>query len=98
MIYWFAEFPGQAEIFQFDQRQYQADEIYLQQLIREIDRLGVEQFTLTPDERRCAYCVYRSFCERGVAAGDRNQAGYEVKEDLVSSVDVDFEQISEIAF
>ncbi len=30
-------------------------------------------FPLTADEKKCAYCAYRSYCERGVAAGQGDE-------------------------
>jgi hypothetical protein len=30
---------------------------------------GSSEWEKTPDERKCAYCVYRSLCQRGVQAG-----------------------------
>ncbi len=30
---------------------------------------GAGEWDKTPDERKCAYCVYRSLCRRGVQAG-----------------------------
>jgi CRISPR/Cas system-associated exonuclease Cas4 (RecB family) len=111
MIYWFAEFPNEPEVLQYDAAQHANDRNYLNQLIQEIetrtlakvesknsqsivtpsqglaqdnpakglsrnDRSDVQpsqgltiEWPKTPDERKCAYCTYRSLCKRGVSAG-----------------------------
>ncbi len=59
-----------------------------------------DAFPMTEDPRRCNYCPYRSFCDRGIGAADFTEA----EEDLAqvetpgTDFDVDFEQIAEIAF
>jgi hypothetical protein len=53
-------------------------------------------YPLTEDRQKCLFCTYRSYCERGIRAGDVEQAEAEIEaEDLF---DVNFEQIGEIAF
>ena len=96
MLYWFADFPAEPERFAYDSAQRQADEVYLTSLANEIEGLGDGTFALTSDERRCRYCVYRSLCQRGVAAGplDEAEEGPELREDF----DVDFEQIAEVEY
>ena len=64
MVYWFAEHPVQPERFAYSSAAYQADEVYLTSLIETVMRLDEADFTLTDDERLCAYCVYRSLCNR----------------------------------
>ncbi|MGB8252846.1 MAG: hypothetical protein WCF08_06495, partial [Anaerolineaceae bacterium] len=57
----------------------------------------VESFVLTSDERQCRYCVYRSYCERGVAAGQAD----DLDDDAFSDSDpdaFDFSQAAEVAF
>jgi CRISPR/Cas system-associated exonuclease Cas4 (RecB family) len=99
MVYWFAEFPDQPERFTYDQTQSQADHAYLQNLLEELERRSsTGDFPLTNDEKRCALCVYRSLCGRGVRAGSLQamEAGLEVGEDM--EVALDFEQVAEIEF
>ncbi|MFM8321409.1 MAG: PD-(D/E)XK nuclease family protein, partial [Chloroflexota bacterium] len=54
-------------------------------------------FPLTARPERCAYCVYRSLCQRGERAG-----GPEDEDDLLDDPGpagrIDFEQVGEIAF
>ncbi len=53
-------------------------------------------YPLTDDRAKCSYCPYRSYCDRGVQAGDVEQAEAETEADEL--FDVNFEQIGEIAF
>ena len=96
MIYWFAGNPRPLERFAYNLQAFQQDEVYLRELIETIQRLGEADFPLTTDELRCAYCVYRSLCERGARAGDLADAEGDLGEGL--PLDVDFEQIGEIEF
>jgi len=96
MVYWFAGKPAPPERFAYNVQAFQQDEAYLSELIETIQRLGEGDFPLTPDEGRCAYCVYRSLCERGARAGDLAEAEGDLEEG--ATPDVDFEQIGEIEF
>ena len=74
MIYWFAQYPDQPIALPYDAAQYADDERLLSDLIDEIaaraDQAGESiEWEKTPNERKCAYCVYRSLCQRGVQAG-----------------------------
>jgi hypothetical protein len=96
MRYWFAAHGGATETFAYDAAQMAADQARLLALVNEID--GRTEFPLTPDERKCAYCVYRSYCERGEKAGDL--AGWDESEDGTDLDDfvLDLDQIAEIEF
>jgi hypothetical protein len=96
MVYWFTNFPAQPERFVYSPQTYQDDEAYLGDLITTIGRLGEQGFPLTDDTRRCAYCVYRSLCERGVRAGEMQAADEEGGGGL--DFTFDFEQVAEIEF
>lgn len=99
MIYWFAEHPEAPVRLPYDAAQYHDDEVYLTGLIEQILSLAEEAFLPTEDERRCAYCPYRSYCDRGVKAGTVGDDEAEAVEDAVElRVGFDFEQIAEIAF
>jgi CRISPR/Cas system-associated exonuclease Cas4 (RecB family) len=95
MIYWFADYPNDPARFVYEATQYEADEAYLTALVREIESL--EDFPLTPQERHCRYCPYRSLCRRGVEAGSFDQVEDELPLDELG-VDLDFEQIAEIEY
>jgi hypothetical protein len=121
MIYWFAEFPDRPERFAFSEVSFGKDEAYLAGLVEQITRMaeknpilptsgGVKPslgaFHLTSDLQRCAYCVYRSLCERGERAGSVDEAGLAAGDwdDSVGAhgmrpdVSIDFEHIAEIEF
>lgn len=98
MVYWFAQHPQQPERFPYDAAQFKADEAYLLALVADIASRGADDFPLTPDERRCFFCTYRSLCDRGKTAGnflemenlDEGENGFDF--------DFDFDQIAEIEF
>ncbi|HOU15849.1 MAG TPA: PD-(D/E)XK nuclease family protein [Anaerolineae bacterium] len=99
MIYWFAEHPEAPVRLPYDAAQYHDDEVYLTDLIEQILSLNEDAFTLTEDERRCAYCPYRSYCDRGIKAGILGEDEDESTENAAElRLSFDFEQIAEIAF
>lgn len=100
MVYWFAGFPFEPETFIYDENTYQADHKYLEHLIQTIDHAAENDFPLTDDIRICQFCVYRSFCERGIQAGVTD-AENEIESDRNSynhDIFLDFDQIGEIPF
>lgn len=67
---WFTAYPSAPESFPYDESSYRADGEFLLGLIREIEsRDPAAGWEKTPREARCAYCNYRSLCERGERAG-----------------------------
>jgi CRISPR/Cas system-associated exonuclease Cas4 (RecB family) len=92
MVYWFAEYPSEPEVLAYDSAQFSDDEIYLYRLMSEIEARTEAVWPLTPDERKCRFCTYRSLCERGVAAGIA--PSHELDIDL----EIDLEEIDEIAY
>ncbi|MEW5868888.1 MAG: PD-(D/E)XK nuclease family protein [Chloroflexota bacterium] len=54
-------------------------------------------FDLTARSERCAFCVYRSLCGRGVQAGAEDEGNTE-QEGEAGEVFLDFEQVAEIEF
>lgn len=99
MRYWFAEDPDAPVDFAYDATQYAADEQRLTEVLLELTARDPGQlWELTPVERRCAYCPYRSLCERGEAAGALALAEEEGEGTALESFDLDFDQIAEIAF
>jgi CRISPR/Cas system-associated exonuclease Cas4 (RecB family) len=94
MIYWFADFPEEPAHFPYTTTQFKRDWDLLVKLSEEV--ASASSYPLTDDRQKCAFCTYRSYCERGIRAGDIEQAEAEMEtEDLF---DVNFEQIGEIAF
>jgi hypothetical protein len=101
MIYWFAEFPGQPEYFVYGEKQHIENQRFLASLAEQILRLeeSGQSFPLTPVESRCRFCVYRSLCDRGEAAGNLMEAPFEAAEpEFDQNLDLDFEQIGEIVY
>ena len=92
MIYWYAEYPTETSRFIYDTKSYDKDWKGLSHLIREIT--AKQSFPLTDDEKKCGYCSYRSYCERGLSAetGEENDTGVE------TGWDINLEQIQEIEF
>lgn len=95
MIYWFANHGGATERFVYDAGQHLADARYLTDLITEIAARDEEIWPLTPEDRHCRFCNYRSLCDRGVKAGFLD----DLEEDLEpDEIEIDLEQITEIEF
>jgi hypothetical protein len=95
MVYWYADYPSEPTRFPYSTAQYQRDWDALAGLINEI--ANQRFFPLTGDDKKCAYCPYRSYCNRGGKAGalDESDAGMETAE---AEFNLNFEQIAEIEF
>jgi CRISPR/Cas system-associated exonuclease Cas4 (RecB family) len=94
MIYWFADFPNEPARFAYTSAQYKRDWDTLSKLADEI--ASASSYPLTDDRTKCSYCPYRSYCDRGVRAGDVGDAETEMEAE--ESFDLNFEQIGEIEF
>lgn len=95
MTYWFAESGGTLEHFPYDDEQHASDRDHLAHLVAEISSQQASVWPLTPDERRCRFCRYRSLCERGVKPGFL----VDLDEDLdLPELEIDLEQVAEIEF
>lgn len=92
MIYWYANYPQEPSRFPYTATQYKRDWDTLTRLVAEI--LARRDFPLTGDEKKCAYCPYRSYCNRGVEAGTMDG----MAETELMALDVNLEQIQEIEF
>ncbi len=91
MIYWYADYPTEPARFPYDAGQYRRDWATLEKLSAEIAAAG--DFPPTDEETRCRFCAYRSYCARGVAAGEDGETESELLE-----AEIDLEQIQEIEF
>ena len=67
MIYWFTNFPNQPIKISYSASQYENDNRHLANLIKRISEQ--REFKVTEDESKCRFCVYRSYCDRGITAG-----------------------------
>jgi len=94
MVYWFADFPNEPARFAYTSAQFKRDWDMLVKLSDEV--ASASSYPLTEDRQKCAYCTYRSYCERGIGAGHMDQAEAEMEAEEL--FDVNFEQIGEIAF
>jgi hypothetical protein len=92
MIYWYADYPSEPAHFPYTPAQYKRDWDALTGLVNEIR--NHQHFPLTEDDKKCAYCPYRSYCNRGFEAGSTN----EMAEAELSAPEINFEQIAEIEF
>jgi PD-(D/E)XK nuclease superfamily len=95
MVYWYADFPSEPARFPYNTAQYKRDWDALTGIIKEINALRT--FPLTEDEKKCAYCPFRSYCNRGGKAGALEDAGAEM-EASAGEFNLNFEQIAEIEF
>ena len=91
ITYWYADFPSEPARFPYNAAQFKRDWDALVKLAGDIST--ATEFPKTDDEKKCAYCVYRSYCERGVTAGEGEDLEAEFPEP-----DINLEQIQEIAF
>jgi len=100
MVYWFANFPDEPARLAYTSAQYKRDSNTLVKLADEID--NASSYPLTDDTTKCSYCLYRSYCDRGVRAGDMEQVEADASTELSTWLeseelfDVNFEQIGEI--
>jgi CRISPR/Cas system-associated exonuclease Cas4 (RecB family) len=94
MVYWFSNFPDEPARFPYNEAQYKRDWDALTRLTEEIQ--SASSYPLTDDRQKCAYCPYRSFCDRGVQAGDLDAIEAEMESEAL--FDVNFKQIGEIEF
>ena len=93
MIYWYAEYPSEPACYPYNTTQYKRDWDALTSLINEIG--NHHHFPLTEDEKKCAFCPYRSYCNRGGKAGTMMD---EMAETELTGDKINFEQIAEIEF
>ena len=94
MVYWFAEFPTNPASFFYSAARFQQDWDAIARLADEIP--SRKDFAQTRDAQKCGFCVYRSYCERGIRAAEGSP---EETDSLASSLfNLNFEQIGEIAF
>lgn len=97
--YWFPQYPHEPELFKYSSVQMQQDETQLRGLMEEIESKTIAAFPKTEDEKRCRFCVYRSYCGRGDVAGNIFTDDQETTPDLdLEDLDLDFENIEEIAY
>ena len=93
MTYWYPAFPTSSIEFNYSKDAMESDREFLTGLISEIESLDSDQYEKTDKEKLCAFCCYRSLCERGEKAGDyRQQDDPDMSEG--SAFDIDFNELS----
>jgi CRISPR/Cas system-associated exonuclease Cas4 (RecB family) len=92
MVYWFAAFPAEPEVFPYDSAQHADDAASLSGLVEEIAVRAEVEWPKTDDKKRCHYCTYRSLCDRGTTAGTGDESEAEV------DLDIELEKVEEIAY
>jgi hypothetical protein len=107
MRYWFTAAPGQPVVFRYDRAQHDANHQRLHRLLADIlAGTGIEHFPKVADtainrRRFCSFCVYRSRCNRGIAAGDLDETD-DVEDffavDVNSALEFTLEDVPELAF
>jgi CRISPR/Cas system-associated exonuclease Cas4 (RecB family) len=105
MVYWFAAHPDEPERLAYSAAQMRQDEADLTALIEQIVRFIAEAqaapetrlFTMTEHTQRCAFCEYRSLCERG-SAGDFADFEEDLDAPELTQEGFNFEQITEVSY
>ncbi|HRQ23493.1 MAG TPA: hypothetical protein PLF42_08725, partial [Anaerolineales bacterium] len=87
-------FPNDAAVFSYHEDQFKRDWDALTRIADEI--ASASDYPKTDDIARCGYCPYRSYCNRGIRAGDALDA--ELETEAAELFDINFEQIGEIEF
>jgi CRISPR/Cas system-associated exonuclease Cas4 (RecB family) len=71
MIYWQAADPMHPIYLPYSPALFELDRTYLSGLIQQIENEPADGYIKTDDLRRCRFCNYRSFCERGIIPGNQ---------------------------
>jgi hypothetical protein len=107
MRYWFTAAPDEPATLRYDTTQHATNGQLIQRLLATIlASQGEADFPKVPDTeanraRLCAYCAYRSRCDRGILAGDLDDMSV-IDEEMIHDPDANFEirldDVPEIAF
>ncbi|HPS42105.1 MAG TPA: PD-(D/E)XK nuclease family protein [Anaerolineaceae bacterium] len=89
MVYWFPQYPFDAIHLPYSTEQYERDHQYLTDLVELITSKSVDQFQKTEETRLCAYCRYRSLCERGITAGEVDDSSSNLSQDDLDGLSFD---------
>jgi CRISPR/Cas system-associated exonuclease Cas4 (RecB family) len=91
MVYWFADFPAEPARFPYSQAAFDHDWDALLTLASEI--ASASEFPLADDVALCGFCRYRSYCDRGIRAGQAD-----ILETELVWQELNLEHIQEIEF
>ncbi len=98
LTYWFVEFPDHPENFNYSRQQMETESAYLESQVKLVkSKLAEDEtsFPLTPDEKTCTLCTFRSLCNRGARAGENESLDEAID---LSGLVIDPDQIAEIEF
>ena len=100
LVYWFVSEPETPVVFSYTRAEHEAEGRALAELVEDIQSRPRGGFPLTEDERRCAYCVYRSLCDRGETAGtlDEREEIEFFAADLEQALEFTLDEVEELAF
>jgi len=98
MVYWYPEFPQQSSVLPYDRTAHTENHDFLTSLIAEIASRQQGDFPLTSDLRNCRFCVYRSLCERDMAAGHIAETDEDGDDSNWTDLDIDLDNVTEIAY
>lgn len=100
IVYWFADSPADSLVQAYNAARHAASHERLVTLMRQIAARcdeNLETWPLSDDAARtCKFCAYRSLCNRGIVAGDLDDLDEDLE--LEQVLDIDLEQVAEIAF
>ncbi|MDX1523855.1 MAG: PD-(D/E)XK nuclease family protein, partial [Anaerolineae bacterium] len=98
MMYWYPQTPTEPEVFDYSAADFEQDRQFLADTIARIaERAKQQHFPLVEDDKPCRYCVYRSFCDRGIQAGPLLEQ-VEAEPEAVDLSALEWDQIAEIQF
>jgi hypothetical protein len=99
MQYWYPLADEPEEFFPYSEALHRDSSLTIESLIAQIKDLvsSSQQFPLTDDHTHCKYCIFRSFCERGLET-DQIPPGTDIESEDLSNVHFDFDLIKEIEF
>ncbi len=98
MRYWFAEKPGLSDTLAYSQAQFEEDQHYLLELVSDVLQTRAGDYLLTGDEKKCKYCPYRSYCDRGDVAGSFEEDVELDDPDMVAELLGDLDDYEAVAF
>ncbi|MGQ9683525.1 MAG: PD-(D/E)XK nuclease family protein [Anaerolineae bacterium] len=96
MTYWFAAGHRPPESFSYDAARHASDSATLSAWVLDIASRADAEWPATDDERRCAFCAYRSYCRPTLALP--GLAELEAAGELAEALPVSLDLIEEIAF
>lgn len=70
MTFWYPAFPDSPIRINYSSSKFKEDQYDLQNLIAEISKKTKSDFKMTDETKKCAFCRFRSLCERGIIAGE----------------------------